>query len=120
MYSKLVADGTIIPRPEVAPPTVPMDFNWARVSSASPATAAVTASPALSSCSTPLSKLRKGLAGMRVVAWLDTAPDSTVWETATTVPCLDRDRKQKSFRKDSGRSLQLSVEAEEDADSLSV
>lgn len=30
VYNKLVADGTIQPQPEVAPPTVPMDFNWAR------------------------------------------------------------------------------------------
>lgn len=30
VYTKLVADGTITPQPEVAPPTVPMDFNWAR------------------------------------------------------------------------------------------
>ncbi|CAG5125977.1 unnamed protein product, partial [Candidula unifasciata] len=30
VYSQLVANGTIVPRPEVAPPTVPMDFNWAR------------------------------------------------------------------------------------------
>ncbi|XP_025094977.1 ATP-citrate synthase-like isoform X2 [Pomacea canaliculata] len=30
VYNKLVADGIIIPRPEVTPPTVPMDFNWAR------------------------------------------------------------------------------------------
>ena len=59
----------------------------------------------LFSCSTPLSKLSKGLASMRVVAWLYTAPDSTVWETATTIPCSDRKRKQKSFRKDSGWSL---------------
>ena len=42
---------------------------------------------------------------MHVVAWLYTAPDSTVWETATTIPCSDRKRKQKSFRKDSGWSL---------------
>ncbi|KAK7109151.1 ATP-citrate synthase-like [Littorina saxatilis] len=30
VYNKLVSDGTIVPKPEVAPPTVPMDFNWAR------------------------------------------------------------------------------------------
>ena len=32
MYDGLVADGVIVPKPEEAPPTVPMDFNWARVS----------------------------------------------------------------------------------------
>lgn len=31
VYTKLVVDGTIVPQPETAPPTVPMDFNWARV-----------------------------------------------------------------------------------------
>lgn len=31
VYDKLVAEGTIIPRPEEAPPTVPMDYAWARV-----------------------------------------------------------------------------------------
>ncbi|XP_059178493.1 ATP-citrate synthase-like isoform X2 [Physella acuta] len=30
VYSKLVSDGIIVPKPETAPPTVPMDFNWAR------------------------------------------------------------------------------------------
>lgn len=30
VYSTLVANGTIIPKVETAPPTVPMDFNWAR------------------------------------------------------------------------------------------
>ncbi|XP_055892192.1 ATP-citrate synthase-like isoform X1 [Biomphalaria glabrata] len=30
VFTKLVNDGTIIPKPETAPPTVPMDFNWAR------------------------------------------------------------------------------------------
>ncbi len=32
VYEGLVDSGKIVPRPEVAPPTVPMDFNWARVS----------------------------------------------------------------------------------------
>ena len=32
VYTSLVDSGVIVPRPEVAPPTVPMDFNWARVS----------------------------------------------------------------------------------------
>ena len=31
VYENLVAEGVIIPKPEEAPPTVPMDFNWARV-----------------------------------------------------------------------------------------
>ncbi len=30
MYENLVEQGIIVPKPEVAPPTVPMDFNWAR------------------------------------------------------------------------------------------
>ncbi|KAH3689961.1 hypothetical protein DPMN_191345 [Dreissena polymorpha] len=30
VYEKLVNDGTIVPRPEEAPPTVPMDYAWAR------------------------------------------------------------------------------------------
>lgn len=30
VYQKLVQDGTIVPAPEVPPPTVPMDYNWAR------------------------------------------------------------------------------------------
>lgn len=30
VYDGLVAKGTIIPAPEVPPPTVPMDYNWAR------------------------------------------------------------------------------------------
>ncbi|XP_041367223.1 ATP-citrate synthase-like isoform X2 [Gigantopelta aegis] len=29
-YDKLVASGVIVPQPEQAPPTVPMDYNWAR------------------------------------------------------------------------------------------
>ena len=29
-YDKLLDDGTIVPSPEVPPPTVPMDYNWAR------------------------------------------------------------------------------------------
>lgn len=33
VYSSLVSDGTIVPEPEVPPPTVPMDYSWARVSS---------------------------------------------------------------------------------------
>lgn len=32
VYNKLVEDGIIVPQPEVPPPTVPMDFSWARVS----------------------------------------------------------------------------------------
>lgn len=31
VYQKLVKEGTIVPAPEVPPPTVPMDYNWARV-----------------------------------------------------------------------------------------
>lgn len=31
VYEKLLDDGTIIPQTEQAPPTVPMDFAWARV-----------------------------------------------------------------------------------------
>lgn len=31
VYQKLVNDGSIVPAPEVPPPTVPMDYNWARV-----------------------------------------------------------------------------------------
>ena len=30
MYEGLVAKGEIVPKEEMAPPTVPMDFNWAR------------------------------------------------------------------------------------------
>lgn len=30
VYEKLVSDGTITPAPEVPPPTVPMDYSWAR------------------------------------------------------------------------------------------
>ncbi|KAJ8313979.1 hypothetical protein KUTeg_008540 [Tegillarca granosa] len=30
VYKQLVADNIIIPQPEVTPPTVPMDFTWAR------------------------------------------------------------------------------------------
>lgn len=30
VYEKLVNDGTIIPKPEIRPPTVPMDYNWAQ------------------------------------------------------------------------------------------
>lgn len=32
VYRHLVEDGTIIPEPEMPPPTVPMDYSWARVS----------------------------------------------------------------------------------------
>lgn len=32
VYEKLVKDGTVVPKPEVPPPTVPMDYNWARAS----------------------------------------------------------------------------------------
>jgi len=32
VYLRLVNDGTIVPAPEVPPPTVPMDYSWARVS----------------------------------------------------------------------------------------
>ena len=31
VYSGLVSKGVIVTKPEVAPPTVPTDFNWARV-----------------------------------------------------------------------------------------
>ena len=30
VYNQLVQDGTIVPREEVPPPTVPMDYSWAR------------------------------------------------------------------------------------------
>ena len=30
VYTQLVEKGVIVPRVEVAPPTVPMDYNWAR------------------------------------------------------------------------------------------
>lgn len=30
VYNKLVEDGIIVPQPEVPPPTVPMDYSWAR------------------------------------------------------------------------------------------
>jgi len=30
VYKKLVIAGTIVPKPEVSPPPVPMDYNWAR------------------------------------------------------------------------------------------
>jgi len=30
VYEKLVSDGTIIPKPEQRPPTVPMDYSWAQ------------------------------------------------------------------------------------------
>ena len=30
VYNKLVAQGAIVPAAEVPPPTVPMDYNWAR------------------------------------------------------------------------------------------
>ncbi|XP_071108684.1 ATP-citrate synthase-like [Haliotis cracherodii] len=30
VYEKLVEEGAIVPQPEEAPPTVPMDYNWAR------------------------------------------------------------------------------------------
>ncbi|XP_029172809.1 ATP-citrate synthase [Nylanderia fulva] len=30
VYEKLVKGGTVVPKPEVPPPTVPMDYNWAR------------------------------------------------------------------------------------------
>ena len=32
VYNDLVANGTIVPAEEVPPPTVPMDYSWARVS----------------------------------------------------------------------------------------
>lgn len=31
VFESLVKNGTVIPRPEVPPPTVPMDYSWARV-----------------------------------------------------------------------------------------
>lgn len=33
VYDQLVKDGAIVPEPEMPPPTVPMDYSWARVSS---------------------------------------------------------------------------------------
>lgn len=33
VYDDLVARGVIVPAKEVPPPTVPMDYSWARVSS---------------------------------------------------------------------------------------
>merc|ERR1712106_274836 len=30
VYKKLIIAGTIVPKPEVSPPPVPMDYNWAR------------------------------------------------------------------------------------------
>merc|ERR1712168_853757 len=30
VYNRLVSQGTIVPQPEVPPPPVPMDYNWAR------------------------------------------------------------------------------------------
>ena len=30
VYRRLVKSGTIVPKPEVPPPPVPMDYNWAR------------------------------------------------------------------------------------------
>jgi ATP citrate (pro-S)-lyase len=33
VYDSLVQSGVIVPEPEVPPPTVPMDYSWARVSS---------------------------------------------------------------------------------------
>lgn len=32
VYDQLVKDGTIVPEPELPPPTVPMDYSWARAS----------------------------------------------------------------------------------------
>ena len=32
VYDVLVRDGTIVPKPEKNPPTVPMDYSWAQVS----------------------------------------------------------------------------------------
>lgn len=34
MYEDLVARGVIVPAQEVPPPTVPMDYSWARVGAA--------------------------------------------------------------------------------------
>lgn len=31
VYNDLVSNGTIVPKPELQPPTVPMDYAWARV-----------------------------------------------------------------------------------------
>jgi Succinyl-CoA synthetase, alpha subunit len=33
VYDSLVQSGVIVPEPEVPPPTVPMDYSWARVCS---------------------------------------------------------------------------------------
>ncbi|XP_033639269.1 ATP-citrate synthase-like isoform X1 [Asterias rubens] len=30
VYNRLVAEGVIVPKPEIPPPTVPMDYSWAR------------------------------------------------------------------------------------------
>ena len=30
VYEGLVMDGTLVPKPEVRPPTVPMDYSWAQ------------------------------------------------------------------------------------------
>lgn len=30
VFRNMVSQGKIVPKPEVAPPTVPMDYNWAR------------------------------------------------------------------------------------------
>ena len=30
VYSDLVSKGVVVPKPEVPPPPVPMDYNWAR------------------------------------------------------------------------------------------
>lgn len=32
VYQRLLQEGIIVPKEEVPPPTVPMDFSWARVS----------------------------------------------------------------------------------------
>lgn len=32
VYERLVSEGIVVPQPEVPPPTVPMDYSWARVS----------------------------------------------------------------------------------------
>lgn len=32
VYGDLVERGVIVPKPEVPPPAVPMDYSWARVS----------------------------------------------------------------------------------------
>ena len=36
VYEKLLKEGTVVPKPEVPPPNVPMDYSWARVTALIP------------------------------------------------------------------------------------